>query len=46
MSLLMALVVDGDPRRLEEHAASDRAGMQSILDAAKQHGLTAPLLRG
>ena len=41
MSVLMALVVDGDSRKLEEHAASDRAGMQSILDAAKQHGLIA-----
>jgi hypothetical protein len=41
MSVLMALVVNGDPRKLEEHAASDPDAMQTILDSAKGHGLIA-----
>jgi hypothetical protein len=41
MSVLMALAVNGDPRKLEEHAASDPDAMQAILDSAQAHGLIA-----
>jgi hypothetical protein len=41
MSVIMALVVDGDPHKLEEHAASDPDAMQTILESAKSHGLIA-----
>ena len=41
MSVLMVLAVNGDPSKLEQHAASDRDGMQAILDSAKSHGLIA-----
>jgi|SRR5437764_4610898 len=41
MSVMMMLTVNGDPRRLEEHAASDPQGMQAILDSAKEHGVIA-----
>jgi hypothetical protein len=37
----MTLQVQGDPNKLEEHAASDPSGMQAILESAKQHGLIA-----
>jgi hypothetical protein len=41
MSVLMTVVTKGDPKKLEEHAASDPAAMQAILEAAKAHGLIA-----
>ena len=41
MSVLMTLWVTGDPKKLEEHAASDLAAMQAILESAKRHGLIA-----
>jgi len=41
MSVMMTLSVSGDPKKLEEHAASDPSAMQSILESAKQHGLIA-----
>ena len=41
MSVLMTLTVQGDPKRLEEHASSAREEMQSIRDSAKSHGLIA-----
>lgn len=41
MSVIMALVVNGDPQKLEEHAASDPDAMQTILESAKSHGLIA-----
>jgi hypothetical protein len=41
VSVLMVLVVNGDPRKLEEHAASNPEGMQAILESAKAHGLMA-----
>jgi hypothetical protein len=37
----MALSVNGDPSKLEEHAASDPKAMQTILESAKAHGLIA-----
>ena len=41
MSVLMTLWVKGDPKRLEEHAASDPDAMRTILESAKGHGLIA-----
>jgi len=41
MSVLMTVVAKGDPKKLEEHAASDPAAMRAILEAAKGHGLIA-----
>jgi hypothetical protein len=41
MSVMMTMVVNGDPSRLEEHAASERDAMQEILASAKDHGLIA-----
>jgi len=41
MSLIMTLTVKGDARKLEEHAAGDRDGMQAIIDSAEAHGLIA-----
>ncbi len=41
MSVLMTVSASGDPNKLEEHAASDPAAMQEILESAKQHGLIA-----
>lgn len=41
MSVIVTLTVKGDPKRLEEHAASDADGMRSILESAKGHGLIA-----
>ena len=41
MSVIMALVVNGDPKKLEEHAASDSDAMRTILESAKSHGLIA-----
>jgi hypothetical protein len=41
MSVMMTLMMSGDPNKLEEHAASDPGAMQGILESAKQHGLIA-----
>ena len=41
MSVLMTLSVNGDPKKLEENAASDPDAMQAILESAKAHGLIA-----
>ncbi|MBV8987006.1 MAG: hypothetical protein JO372_00460 [Solirubrobacterales bacterium] len=41
MPVIMALVVNGDPKKLEEHAASDPETMQGVLESAKTHGLIA-----
>jgi hypothetical protein len=41
MSVILTLSVNGDPRRLEEHAASNPDAMQTILGSAKEHGLIA-----
>ena len=41
MSVIMALVVNGDPKKLEEHAARDPDAMRTILESAKSHGLIA-----
>ena len=41
MSVMMTIVVSGDPNKLEEHAASDPGAMQGILESAKEHGLIA-----
>lgn len=41
MSVLMTLWVKGDPKKLEEHASSNREAMQEILESAKGHGLIA-----
>ena len=41
MSVIMAFVVNGDPKKLEEHAASDPNTAKAILEAAKSHGLIA-----
>lgn len=41
MSVLMTLSVQGDPKKLEEHAASDPDAMRGVLESAKGHGLIA-----
>lgn len=41
MSVVVTLSMKGDPKKLEEHAASDPAAMQTIIDSAKEHGLIA-----
>jgi hypothetical protein len=41
MSVIMTLTVNGDPNKLEEHAAGDPDAMQAILESAKGHGLIA-----
>ena len=41
MSVLVTLSFDGDPKKLEELAASDPGAMQTILGSAKEHGLIA-----
>jgi quinol monooxygenase YgiN len=41
MSVIMTLWVQGDPEKLEQHAAENRETMRSILDRAKEHGLIA-----
>ena len=41
MSVIVTLSMQGDPKKLEEHAAGDREGMQAIVDSAKAHGLIA-----
>jgi hypothetical protein len=41
MSVLMTMSMQGDPTKLEEHAAADPDGMQEIVGSAKEHGLIA-----
>jgi hypothetical protein len=41
MSVVMTMSLHGDPKRLEEHAASDPDSMRAILESAKEHGLIA-----
>ena len=41
MSVIMTLAMEGDAKKLEEHAASDRDAMQQIIESAKGHGLIA-----
>jgi hypothetical protein len=41
MSVIMTLWAQGDPKKLEEHAASNADTMDSILESAKGHGLIA-----
>lgn len=41
MSVLMTLSMQGDAKKLEEDAAGDPDGIQSIVGSAKEHGLIA-----
>lgn len=41
MSVMMTMWVQGDPGKLEEHAAANAEEMRSIVDSAKSHGLIA-----
>lgn len=41
MSVLMTLVLDGDPRKLEEHAASNPDALQAVVESSKSHGVIA-----
>jgi hypothetical protein len=41
MSVMMTIVVSGDPHKLEEYASGNPDGMQSILESARQHGVIA-----
>jgi heme-degrading monooxygenase HmoA len=41
MSVMMTLTVTGDPKGLEDHAASNQEGMRAILESAQSHGLIA-----
>jgi hypothetical protein len=41
MSVIMTLTLDGDPKKLEEFAASNSDTMGTVLDSAKGHGLIA-----
>ena len=41
MSVLMMLLVKGDPQKLEEHAAGDPAATRAVVESAKGHGLIA-----
>jgi hypothetical protein len=41
MSVIMSLVVEGDPNGVEQFDADNRATMQSVLEAAQRHGLIA-----
>ena len=41
MSVMMTMWVQGDPKKLEEFAASNAEGMREIADRAKAHGLIA-----
>ena len=41
MSVIMTMWAQGDPDKLEQHAASDTETMNSILEAAKSNGLIA-----
>jgi quinol monooxygenase YgiN len=41
MSVLMTMSMQGDAKKLEEHAAEDPDQMQTIVGSAKEHGLIA-----
>lgn len=41
MPVLMTLEVEGDPNGMERFAAENQEKMQSVLEAAKRHGLIA-----
>ena len=41
MSVIMTVSLKGDPKKLEEHAASDPDAMHAIVESAKGHGLIA-----
>jgi quinol monooxygenase YgiN len=41
MSVIMALVVNGDPKKLEEFADADPDRMRAVADSAEEHGLIA-----
>jgi quinol monooxygenase YgiN len=41
MSVIMTLRIKGDPKKLEERAASDPGAMQAIADEAKKAGVIA-----
>ena len=41
MSVIMTMWVQGDPSRLEEHAAANADEMRSIVESARGHGLIA-----
>jgi hypothetical protein len=41
MSVVVTLSMKGDPKKLEEYAASDPSAMQAIVESAKSHGLIA-----
>jgi hypothetical protein len=46
MSVIMTLVVTGDPKRMEQFASDNKEKMQAVLEAAKQHGLIAHRFKG
>ena len=41
MSVIMTLSLKGDPKKLEEHAASNPDATHAIVESAKGHGLIA-----
>jgi hypothetical protein len=41
MSVIVTVSVQGDPRKLEEHAAANEDELRGIRDAARGHGLIA-----
>jgi hypothetical protein len=41
MSVIMTMWVQGDPNKLEEHAAANSDEMRSIAESAQSHGLIA-----
>ena len=41
MSVIMTMWVQGDPSKLEEHAAANADDMRAIVESAKGHGLIA-----
>ena len=41
MSVIMTMQAVGDPKALEQFVANNREKMQSVLEAAKRHGLIA-----
>jgi heme-degrading monooxygenase HmoA len=41
MSVIVTMVVTGNPKGMEQFASENKDKMQAVLEAAKQHGLTA-----
>ena len=39
--MIVTIWVQGDPQKLEEHAAANHEAMQAIIEDAKQHGVIA-----